>query len=120
MNNSQQNTINNTMLFVKKALQNAEGGHDWFHIERVYKNSILISQSENVDDFIVALGSLLHDIADAKFYNGDETVGPKIASEFLKTQDVDESIIEHVGNIINQISYKNSVNPDGEKWTSPE
>lgn len=120
MDITQQNTIDNTILFVKKTLQNAEGGHDWFHIERVYKNSLLISKSENVNEFIVALGALLHDIADAKFYDGDETVGPKMARKFLESQHVENLIIEHVVNIINHISYKNSLNTLGEKWTSPE
>ena len=75
--------IAHTITFVKKELENAEGGHDWFHIERVYKNAILISKTEKVDSFIVSLGALLHDIADSKFYNGDEAIGPKKASDFL-------------------------------------
>lgn len=112
--------IENTITFVKKTLKNAEGGHDWFHIERVYKNAILISKNENVDAFIVALGALLHDIADAKFYDGDETVGPKMAHEFLFSQNVEHTIIEHVVNIINHISYKNSLSSDGEKFSSNE
>ena len=120
MNNTQQNTIDNTILFVKKTLKNAEGGHDWFHIERVYKNTKLISNTENVDNFIVILGALLHDIADAKFYDGDETVGPKMARNFLESQHVEESIIKHVVNIISHISYKNSLKASGKKWTSPE
>ena len=120
MNNNQKTIINNTRSFVKKTLKNAEGGHDWFHIERVYKNAVLISKSESTDDFVIALGALLHDIADAKFYDGDESVGPKRAQEYLESQAVEESVIEHVVNIINHISYKNSLNPDGEKWTSPE
>ncbi len=61
-------------------MKDAEGGHDWFHIERVYKNALLISESEEVDKTVVALGALLHDIADSKFHNGDETVGPKKAT----------------------------------------
>ncbi len=120
MDNTQQKTIDNTILFVKKTLENAEGGHDWFHIERVYKNAKLISKTENVDDFIVALGALLHDIADAKFYDGDETIGPKMASKFLESQHVEKLVIDHVVNIINHISYKNSLNTSGDKWTSPE
>ena len=67
--------IDNTILFVKQQLENAEGGHDWFHIERVYKNALLISKDEDVDLFVVQLGALLHDIADSKFHNGDETIG---------------------------------------------
>lgn len=97
--------IRNTIAFVKDELKDAEGGHDWFHIERVYKNSMLISEGEKVDKIVVALGALLHDIADSKFHNGDDSVGPKKAREFLKTQNVGEEIIEHVVKIIESVSF---------------
>ena len=98
--------IEKTTAFVKQKLESAEGGHDWFHIERVYKNALLIAKDEKCDEIIVKLGALLHDIADSKFHNGDETVGPKVAREFLESENVEESIIEHVINIINNISFK--------------
>ena len=91
-----QTVINNTIAYVKKELTNAEGGHDWFHIERVYKNALLIAQTEKVDITIVALAALLHDIADSKFNDGDDAIGPKTADDFLKTQDVSEAIKNHV------------------------
>ena len=111
--------ILNTIDFVKETLEGAEGGHDWFHIERVYKNALLISENEKVDRFTVQLGALLHDIADAKFYNGDESIGPKKAREFLKKQYVDDDIIIHIENIILFISYKSSLDTS-KKFTSPE
>ncbi|MFY7670523.1 HD domain-containing protein [Tenacibaculum sp. MEBiC06402] len=99
--------IQNTIDFVKETLKNAEGGHDYFHIERVYKNSLTIAEKEEgADLFIVSLGALLHDIADSKFHNGDETIGPKVATEFLKSHNVDSQSIEHVKNIIENISFK--------------
>lgn len=98
--------INNTILFVKQKLENAEGGHDWFHIERVYKNALLIAKEENCNLQIVQLGALLHDIADSKFHDGDESVGPKVARTFLESQDVSEDIIDAVINIIENISFK--------------
>ena len=101
-----QNLINDTIAFVKKELENAEGGHDWFHIERVYKNAVLIANGENCDILIVQLGALLHDIADSKFHNGDETVGPKKARLFLESKTVPENTITHVVNIIENISFK--------------
>ena len=107
MNNDQ--LIEITKLFVKETLKNAEGGHDWFHIERVYNNALLISKTEDVNIFVVKLGALLHDIADSKFYEGDETLGPKLAREFLFKQNVDSLVIEHVFNIIKHISFKNSL-----------
>lgn len=98
--------INKTILFVKAKLENAEGGHDWFHIERVFRNSVLLSKNEVCDATVVKLGALLHDIADSKFHNGDESIGPKIAREFLASENVDQDTIDHVVNIIDNISYK--------------
>ena len=98
--------INKTILFVKEKLANAEGGHDWFHIQRVYKNALLIARGENCDETVVKLGALLHDIADSKFHAGDETVGPKVAREFLESEGVSETIISHVIQIIDNISFK--------------
>lgn len=98
--------INDTIAFVKKELENAEGGHDWFHIERVYKNALLIANGENCDILIVQLGALLHDIADSKFHDGDETVGPKKARLFLESKNVPENKIVPVINIIENISFK--------------
>lgn len=95
-----------TKNFVQQELANAEGGHDWFHIERVYKNALLIAKDEDVNLEIIALGALLHDIADAKFHQGDETVGPKKAQQFLQQQNVEPAIIEHVIKIIEHISFK--------------
>ncbi|MDD5148937.1 MAG: HD domain-containing protein [Flavobacterium sp.] len=98
--------VNKTILFVKEKLENAEGGHDWFHIERVYKNTLLIANGETCDIDIVKLGALLHDIADSKFHNGDETVGPKMAREFLESNNVDAETTQHVIDIIENISFK--------------
>ena len=98
--------IDKTIAFVKEKLDNAEGGHDWFHIERVYKNSILIAKEEDCDIMVVKLGALLHDIADSKFHDGDETIGPKTARAFLESENVFEETINHVINIIENISFK--------------
>ena len=117
---NQEKIIQNTIDFVKKELKDAEGGHDWFHIERVFRNSILISKDEKSDVFVVSLAALLHDIADPKFYNGDETIGPKKAKIFLKKQNVNSDIINHIINIIKHISFKNSFDKNGEKFTSTE
>lgn len=110
--------ISKTIAFVKDHLVNAEGGHDWFHILRVYNNSLLISKSENVNELVVSLGALLHDIADSKFHDGNEKVGPKTAREFLFKHDVDSTVIEHVVNIIENISFKGG--NEKQKFRSPE
>ena len=105
---------------MKTPLKNAEGGHDWFHVDRVFKNAILISKEEKVDPFIVSLGALFHDIADPKFHHGDETIGPKITKAFLKKQQVDEIVINHVIHIIKHISFKNSLDDKKNSFNSIE
>ena len=116
---SNKNLIEATKTFVKDTLKDAEGGHDWFHIERVYNNALLIAKTEDVDAVVIQLGALLHDIADSKFHAGDESVGPKLAREFLFKHNVDSVIIEHIVNIIKHISFKNSL--DGHsKFSSKE
>ena len=98
--------IQNTINFVKQQLENAESGHNWFHMERVYNNALLIAQEETCDLEVVQLAALLHDIADSKFHDGDETVGPKTARAFLELENVDEESINHVVAIIENISFK--------------
>ena len=95
-----------TTTFVKQQLANAEGGHDWFHILRVYNNSLLIGKTENCNIEVVQLSALLHDIADSKFHDGDENIGPKTARKFLESQNVTIETVDHVVKIIENISFK--------------
>jgi len=115
---NKQQIIDQTSDFVKTTLVNAEGGHDWWHIYRVWKLSKHIAKTENVDMFVVELGALLHDIADSKFFDGDEEIGPRKAKEFLHSLNVDEEFITHVENIISNISFKGGAQI--QKFKSPE
>ena len=98
--------INRTIEFVKSELKDAEGGHDWWHVYRVWKTSKNLAEGEIVDDLIVELGALLHDVADSKFHEGDETVGPKKVLTFFNNIGIEESISSHVIKIIENISFK--------------
>ncbi|RVU01748.1 HD domain-containing protein [Mucilaginibacter limnophilus] len=98
--------IDKTLQFVKQELHQAEAGHDWWHIYRVWNNAKLIAESEHADQFVVELAALLHDIADAKFHNGDEEAGPRVAGAWLRGLSVDEAVIEHVQHIIRHMSFK--------------
>ncbi len=98
--------ISKAVSFVKATLQHAEGGHDWWHIQRVLTNARHIAKSEPCDLLVVELAALLHDIADSKFHGGDETLGPALAGEFLTSMAIAPEIIEHVQQIIRNISFK--------------
>jgi len=103
---NKQEIIEKTVEFVKYTLSDAEGGHDWWHVYRVWKSAKHIAQHEEVDLFIVELGALLHDIADSKFHGGDEQIGPQKARAFLQSNHVDEVVIDHIEKIISNISFK--------------
>ncbi len=103
---NKEDILTKTIVFVKNELKGAEGGHDWWHIERVWKNAKLIAKDEKVNLFVVELAALLHDIADAKFYNGNENIGPEKARDFLESILAEKEIIKHVENIIRHISFK--------------
>jgi uncharacterized protein len=101
------NLIEKTVEFVKEKLKGAEAGHDWFHIERVWKLAKKIAETEECNHEVVELAALLHDIADPKFHAGDETLALKVSGEFLESQNASEEVTEKVLFIIKNISFKN-------------
>jgi len=114
----QEKTIELTVNFVKHELYGSEGGHDWWHIYRVWKSARKIAVKEGGNLFIVELGALLHDIADSKFHEGNEEIGPEKAKKFLNSLAIKQELIEHVINIIKHISFKGG--NEEQKFTSPE
>lgn len=96
-----------TVEYVQNILKDAEGGHDWWHVQRVWDIALYIAKQENTGDTrVIDLAALLHDIADAKFHNGDETIAPRMARTFLQSIHVEQSIIDHVVLIIEHISFR--------------
>lgn len=108
-----ENIIAATIEFVKETLADAEKGHDWFHVERVYKNAKAINEEERANGLIVQLAALLHDIADSKFHNGNEELGPQLAGDFLRGQGLPDEVIYHVQQIIRNLSYSSNLGTVG-------
>lgn len=107
--------IERTVRFVKEQLKGAEAGHDWFHVERVWKLAVIIAQSEACDREVVELAALLHDIADPKFHGGDEQLAITIAQNHLKDIELDPATMESVLYIIRNMSFKNSLESSDEQ-----
>lgn len=107
--------VEETITFVKETLQHAEGGHDWFHIQRVFNNSMLIAREEKVNILVVSLGALLHDIADAKFHGGNESLGPQLAKDFLQSIGTPKRTVNHVVKIIKFSSFKSGLEEKNKK-----
>ncbi|MGM0531729.1 MAG: HD domain-containing protein [Bacteroidota bacterium] len=118
MTNSPEQIISQTIDFVKTTLSDAEGGHDWWHTLRVRNLALHLAQTEPGDRFVVELGALLHDIADPKFYEGDETIGPRKAEKFLEGLGVEKKVINHIQKLIANISFKGGTHT--QNFHSPE
>lgn len=110
-----QDIISKTEAFVKNTLDGSEAGHDWSHIERVVRNARTIAAIEKADPFVVELAALLHDIADSKFHDGNEELGPERSKRFMKGLDLPSDIIDHVVNIVRNVSFKNELDPSKEE-----
>jgi len=98
--------IDRTVEYVKSALAGEGSGHDWWHVYRVWQTAKRIGEAERADLLIVELAALLHDIADWKAHQGDSTVGAEVARNWLLSLDLDHGLIEHVRQIVADISFK--------------
>jgi len=98
--------VNQTAEYIKTKLLGEGSGHDWWHVYRVWKNAIHIGKQENADMFVIELAALLHDIADWKFYDGNDEIGPQMAKLWLEKLSVDNAVITHVCQIIKDVSFK--------------
>jgi uncharacterized protein len=98
--------LKRTEEYVKEKLSGESSGHDWWHVYRVWKTAVHIGEQEKVDLFVVQLAALLHDVYDWKFNKGDNDIGPKLARKWLEEMQVDESVISHVCEIVNDMSFK--------------
>lgn len=110
---NQADILKETERYVRETLGNESSGHDWWHAKRVYNVAIHIAKEElgsgkEINFFIVQLAAFLHDIADWKFNDGDDNEGPNKAKMWLKSLNVDQNIITHVCQIIQDISFKGS------------
>lgn len=100
--------LDKTRDYIKLELSGDGSGHDWWHIVRVTKTAMQIGIKEGADLFIVELGAMLHDLGDFKFHDGDDTVGPRMVTEWLQKMNLDSDTIKKVVDIVKEISYKGS------------
>ena len=91
---------------IRRRFVGESSGHDWYHIQRVWKLTQQIAAREGANLEIAELGALVHDIADWKFCAGDETVGPREARRLLSDEGVPGDVIEAVADIVATISFK--------------
>jgi uncharacterized protein len=107
-----QEIIKTVTLRLKNEFAADSTGHDWFHIERVYKNACYLQEKEGGNRILIELAALLHDISDHKFNGGKLNEGGKVAYNYLIELGCDEAIAEQVKEIIDGVSFKGLNVPD--------
>ena len=96
--------ISKIKKYVQEVCKNDSTGHDWWHIERVYKNAMLINKKEQANEFIITIIVLMHDLYDHKFYNGniaeklEETLKQLQIYEYISRDDI-QNIIYSCANL---------------------
>jgi uncharacterized protein len=106
MNPDQRTVLDRTRAFVRERCAGESSGHDWWHIDRVCRTAVAIGREERVDLYVVELAALLHDVADWKFHDGDEEIGPRMAGAWLRSLGVDAETVAHASEIVRDISFK--------------
>jgi uncharacterized protein len=68
------NLIENAQLFVKELMRSNDPSHDWYHVERVWRNAVHIAKKEKemnsqleINMELVELSALFHDVVDFKY-----------------------------------------------------
>ena len=92
--------IESAKEFVKEMMKNNDPSHDWYHVERVYKNALHIIEQENIlnnnqlkyDLEIIKLASLFHDVVDFKY-------------DFKENKSLDEIAQERLNQFFDKFNY---------------
>lgn len=98
-----ENFIQSARLYIQDVFRTDAGGHDVSHTMRVYRNALLIAESEpSCDVEQVALAALLHDVDDRKLFSTENNAN---ARAFLESECVPQEKIEAICAIINSVSF---------------
>ena len=104
-----QDIIEDLKNTIKSQFEGDSSGHDWFHVERVWRNAKAIAEKENANGFITELGALLHDIADHKFVEDFEKESIDRTAHLLAKYQLNESTIQQVQHIVLHCSFKGGI-----------
>ena len=96
-------TIDAAKEYIERLFAGNADGHGLDHSIRVYKNAMLLAETEpTADRFVVALSALLHDADDYKLFQTENNAN---ARNFLKSANVDSETTDRICEVINSVSF---------------
>jgi len=120
--------LNKIKEYVQETCKNDSTGHDWWHIQRVYNNAMLINKKEQANEFILTAIVLMHDLYDHKFFDGnieeklEETLKELNVYDYMSKNDIQNIIYSCVNlgfssNIVNkkELSQEGKIAQDADR-----
>ena len=97
---------------VEELMAGMDASHDIWHVRRTVQLAKKIHESEGGNLEIILLAAYLHDVADAKYHNGDEALAGKIIREILGEYAYPDDAVHHIENIVTNLSFRHQIRPD--------
>lgn len=97
--------VEKTAKYVKQKLLNEPTGHDWYHVERVWRLARRIQEKEGGDSETIALGVLLHDLSEYSVKEFNEKKEGLIVNGIMDVLGIDEPMKKKVLAIIRASQY---------------
>lgn len=99
-------TIKELICLARDHFKDDTSGHDWWHMERVWKLARRIAVEEKADVFLVEAAALLHDVADSKLNADGGESGRQLTRTWLKSLNLKDTFVDQVEAIIDAVSFK--------------
>lgn len=97
--------VQNVAQILKDRYSTDASGHDWFHLERVWKMAKRLAVGESVSQFVLEMAALLHDVDDYKFKkNGEDELSE--TKKILDSLSVDQKDKDSILLIVKNVSYR--------------
>ena len=106
MPNTHEDIIEAARRYVQAEMPEDYTGHDFLHVERVWKLAKRIAHECGADSTIVELAALFHDISDYKLNGGNETAGPEKARRWIEAHTGSRATADTVAQIILDIPFR--------------
>ncbi|WP_430535489.1 HD domain-containing protein [Listeria rocourtiae] len=96
--------IDEAKAYIKKEFTNEGTGHDWYHIERVYRMATYLQSKEGGNLTVIKFAALFHDFTDSKLKKDTEQA-QQLMEAWFRNHHLSEEQIRSILSIIENVSF---------------